>query len=183
MFCLLSFSENLFFSERSRRGSFLLRDLSTTFWGPVLFRFENVPLIFTEYYKEDCELNLEKVDSLVEPELTVMVEPGENPFCSSLPARKSPDLDIFPSKISVFFDNFSNDDIKKSWSYQINLTDVSSEYSIRIPTGFAFRQFKRRNVVMSNDFICVVKWVKDWSRWSTGPRESKVYDSDGELIF
>lgn len=53
-----------------------------------VFRFENVPLIFTEYYKMDCELNLEKVDSLVEPELTVMVEPGENPFCSSLPARE-----------------------------------------------------------------------------------------------
>ena len=27
----------------------------------------------------------------------------------------------------------------------------------RIPTGFAFRNFKRKNVVMSNDFICVVK--------------------------
>ena len=56
------------------------------------------------------------MDSLVEPELTVMVEPGENPFCSSLPARKSPDLDstsFLPTFISVFFDNFSNDDIKK----------------------------------------------------------------------
>ena len=100
----------------------------------------------------------------MEPELTVMVEPGENPFCSSLPARKSPDLDstsFLQTFISVFFDNFSNDDIKKSGSYQMNSTDVSSEYSIRIPTGFAFRQFKRRNVVMSNDFICVVKWEKD----------------------
>ncbi len=31
----------------------------------------------------------------------------------------------------------------------------------RIPTGFAFRRFKRRSVVMSNDFICVVKWDKE----------------------
>ena len=59
-------------------------------------RFENVPLIFTEYYQQDCELNLEKVDSLVEPELTMMVEPSENPFCSSLPARDLLDLDIYP---------------------------------------------------------------------------------------
>ena len=52
-------------------------------------RFEGVPLIFTEYYQQDCELNLEKVDSLVEPELTMMVEPVANPFCSSLPAREA----------------------------------------------------------------------------------------------
>ena len=54
-----------------------------------LSRFENVPLIFTEYYQQDCELNLEKVDSLVEPELTMMVEPMANPFCSTLPAREA----------------------------------------------------------------------------------------------
>ena len=46
-------------------------------------------MIFTEYYQQDCELNLEKVDSLVEPELTMMVEPVANPFCSSLPAREA----------------------------------------------------------------------------------------------
>ena len=73
-----------------------------------------MPLVFTEYYLEDCNLNLEKVDSLIKPELEMSLEPGENPFCSLLPAR--------------------------------------------IPTGFAFRRFKRRNVVMSNDFICAVKW-------------------------
>ena len=27
----------------------------------------------------------------------------------------------------------------------------------RIPTGFGMRKFKRKNVLMSNDFICVVK--------------------------
>lgn len=81
---------------------------------PSMLRSPGVPLIFTEYYLQDCQLNLDKVDDLVEPELEVILEPQENPFCSSLPAR--------------------------------------------IPTGFAFRKFKRRNVVMSNDFICCVKW-------------------------
>ncbi|XP_059086814.1 uncharacterized protein LOC131883372 [Tigriopus californicus] len=81
---------------------------------PSMLRSPGVPLIFTEYYLQDCQLNLDKVDDLVEPELEVTLEPQENPFCSSLPAR--------------------------------------------IPTGFAFRKFKRRNVVMSNDFICCVKW-------------------------
>ena len=61
----------------------------------------------------------------------------------------------------MFFDNLGNYDIKKKLTLLIQFNDVSSEYSNRIPTGFAFRQFKRRNVVMSNDFICVVKWVKD----------------------
>jgi hypothetical protein len=32
----------------------------------IIFRFENVPLIFTEYYLEDAELNLEKVDACIE---------------------------------------------------------------------------------------------------------------------
>ena len=75
-----------------------------------------MPLVFTEYYSEDCVLDLKKLDSVVDDELEVVVDPRTaNPFCSSLPAR--------------------------------------------IPTGFAFRRFKRRNVVMSNDFICVVKSV------------------------
>ena len=93
MFCFISFSDRLFFQKG--QGSFLLRDLSQSYFDATFFfRFENVPLIFTEYYKMDCELNLEKVDSLVEPELTMMVEPVENPFCSSLPARELTDLDI-----------------------------------------------------------------------------------------
>ena len=98
----------------------------------------SVPLVFTEYYEEDCNLNLQKVnwifllkeranyhmsvlpdqvDSLCEYELDIVVPPSANPFCSSLPAR--------------------------------------------IPTGFAFRRFNRRNVVMSNDFICVVRVAKE----------------------
>jgi hypothetical protein len=80
-----------------------------------MIKYADVPLVFTEYYEEDCVLDLEKLDSLVEDELEVVVNPLANPFCSNLPAR--------------------------------------------IPTGFAFRKFKRRNVVMSNDFICVVRSV------------------------
>ena len=30
----------------------------------------------------------------------------------------------------------------------------------RIPTGFGMRKFKRKNVLMSNDFICVVRAKK-----------------------
>ena len=83
---------------------------------PAMLKWAGVPLVFTEYYLQDAELNLEKVDDLVEPELEEVVEPEENAFRSSLPAR--------------------------------------------IPTGFAFRKFKRRNVVMSNDFLCVVRWQR-----------------------
>ena len=31
----------------------------------------------------------------------------------------------------------------------------------RIPTGFAFRKFNRSNVVMSNDFICVIRTMSE----------------------
>ena len=79
---------------------------------PSMIKYPNVPLIFTEYYEEDCKLDLQKLDSLVDDELEVILKPSINPFCSSLPAR--------------------------------------------IPTGFAFRNFQRRNVVMSNDYICIV---------------------------
>lgn len=80
---------------------------------PAMIKYPDVPLVFTEYYLEDAVLNLQKVDSLVDDELTVVLEPTQNPFCSSLPAR--------------------------------------------IPTGFAFRKFKRSSVVLSNDFICILK--------------------------
>ena len=80
---------------------------------PAMTKYPDVPLIFTEYYEEDCQLDLQKLDSVVDDELEIVVKPSANPFCSLLPAR--------------------------------------------IPTGFAFRKFKRRNVVMSNDFICVVR--------------------------
>jgi len=33
----------------------------------------------------------------------------------------------------------------------------SLRVAARIPTGFGMRKFKRKNVLMSNDFICVVK--------------------------
>ena len=35
-----------------------------------------------------------------------------------------------------------------------------SRVAARIPTGFGMRKFKRKNVLMSNDFICVVKAKK-----------------------
>ena len=38
-----------------------------------------------------------------------------------------------------------------------------SSLPARIPTGFAFRNFKRRSVVMSNDFICVVRAQSAWN--------------------
>ena len=79
---------------------------------PVMLRRPGVPLVFTEYYQQDCQLDLEKIQDLVE-DVEVCLEPSANPFCSQLPAR--------------------------------------------IPTGFAFRRFNRRNVVMSDDFICVVR--------------------------
>ena len=31
---------------------------------PHLLEYPEVPLIFTEYYEEDCKLNLQKIDSL-----------------------------------------------------------------------------------------------------------------------
>ena len=76
-------------------------------------RYSGVPLVFTEYYLEDLKLNLSKVQSQVDADLVVEIQPSVNPFSSSLPAR--------------------------------------------IPTGFAFREFKRKNVVLSNDFICLIK--------------------------
>ena len=79
---------------------------------PSLIKYPGVPLIFTEYYEEDCCLDLQKLDSNVDDELEIIVKPSPNPFCSALPAR--------------------------------------------IPTGFAFRNFHRRQIIMSNDFICIV---------------------------
>ena len=80
---------------------------------PAMIKYPGVPLVFTEYYLEDAQLNLQKIDSLVDDELDVVLEPSANPFCSSLPAR--------------------------------------------IPTGFAFRKYGRSNIVMSNDFICILR--------------------------
>ena len=36
-----------------------------------------------------------------------------------------------------------------------------SSLPARIPTGFAFRKFNRSNVVMSNDYICVVRSISE----------------------
>ncbi len=48
-----------------------------------------MPLVFTEYYEEDCTLNLDKVSALVGPrhDLVVKTAPTENRFASLLPAR------------------------------------------------------------------------------------------------
>jgi len=44
--------------------------------------------------------------------------------------------------------------LKVNWSFVILF---SLRVAARIPTGFGMRKFKRKNVLMSNDFICVVK--------------------------
>jgi len=74
------------------------------------------PLVFTEYYREDCQLNLEKLKQHCKKEVKVLKEVSSNPHCSRVAAR--------------------------------------------IPTGFGMRKFKRKNVLMSNDFICVVRAKK-----------------------
>jgi len=78
-----------------------------------MVRSSGAPLVFTEYYREDCQLNLEKLKQHCKKEVKVLKEVSFNPHCSRVAAR--------------------------------------------IPTGFGMRKFKRKNVLMSNDFICVVK--------------------------
>lgn len=49
---------------------------------------QDAPLIFTEYYAEDNQLNLDKIDSLIEEELEVIIDPRTaNPYDGHLPAR------------------------------------------------------------------------------------------------
>lgn len=78
-----------------------------------MIRQSGVPLVFTEYYLQDCQLNLEKLKQNTKKTVETILEPKVNPFCS--------------------------------------------RFAARIPAGFGLRKYGRKNVLMSNDFICVVK--------------------------
>ena len=83
--------------------------------------------------REDCQLNLEKLKQHCKKEVKVLKEVSSNPHCSRY----------------VQIDKSSP---KKSF--------LMFRVAARIPTGFGMRKFKRKNVLMSNDFICVVKAKK-----------------------
>jgi len=78
-----------------------------------MVRKSGAPLVFTEYYQADCQLNLEKLEKNTKKNISVILEPTANPFCS--------------------------------------------RFAARIPAGFGLRKYKRKNVLMSNDFMCIVK--------------------------
>jgi len=78
-----------------------------------MLRISSAPLVFTEYYLQDCQLNLEKIIQNTKKKVKVILEPSANPFCSRYPAR--------------------------------------------IPAGFGLRKYGRKNILMSNDVICIVK--------------------------
>lgn len=79
----------------------------------TMVRKSGAPLVFTEYYQADCQLNLEKLEKNTKKNISVILEPTANPFCS--------------------------------------------RFAARIPAGFGLRKYKRKNVLMSNDFMCIVK--------------------------
>ena len=47
-----------------------------------MVRKSGAPLVFTEYYLEDCKLNLEKLKKNTKKSVEIVLEPSENPFCS-----------------------------------------------------------------------------------------------------
>ena len=49
-----------------------------------MLRPSGAPLVFTEYYQQDCQLNLEKLQKNTKKKLAVLQEPSANPFCSRL---------------------------------------------------------------------------------------------------
>jgi len=81
-----------------------------------MIRPSGAPLVFTEYYKDDCQLNLEKLEENTKKKVSVVLKPTANPFCS--------------------------------------------RFAARIPAGFGLRKYNRKNVLMSNDFICIVRAEK-----------------------
>ena len=94
-----------------------------------MVRKSGAPLVFTEYYEADCQLNLEKLEKNIKKNLSVLMEPTANPFCSR----------YFIVLWEILFQLFN------------------FRFAARIPAGFGLRKFKRKNVLMSNDFICIVK--------------------------
>ena len=82
--------------------------------------------------REDCQLNLEKLKQHCKKEVKVLKEVSSNPHCSRYLVKLSG-----PKKFLLVF-----------------------RVAARIPTGFGMRKFKRKNVLMSNDIICVVRAKK-----------------------
>lgn len=50
----------------------------------AMLRPSGAPLVFTEYYLQDCQLNLEKLRKNTKKKVDVIQEPTPNPFCSRL---------------------------------------------------------------------------------------------------
>ena len=95
-------------------------------------------------FREDCQLNLEKLKQHCKKEVKVLKEVSFNPHCSRF---------VFVYYLSSVLPTTA-DIWKVNWS---SLILFSLRVAARIPTGFGMRKFKRKNVLMSNDFICVVK--------------------------
>ena len=47
-----------------------------------MLRKSGAPLVFTEYYQQDCQLNLEKLKKNTKKKVSVILQPSENPYCS-----------------------------------------------------------------------------------------------------
>ena len=115
---------------------------------PSMVTFADVPLIFTEYYEEDCKLDLQKLGSTF---LRI--------FSKEVSASSFflPTTFQIPMNFCKFFFSDSLVDDELDIVVKPSANPFCSMLPARIPTGFAFRNFKRRNIVMSNDFICVVR--------------------------
>ena len=114
-----------------------------------MLRRSSAPLVFTEYYLQvitssqlssvltlplqDCQLNLEKIIQNTKKKVKVVLEPSANPFCSRF--------------VKTQFGGF----------YKSISTFCIFSFPARIPAGFGLRKYGRKNILMSNDFICIVK--------------------------
>ena len=95
-------------------------------------------------FREDCQLNLEKLKQHCKKEVKVLKEVSFNPHCSRF---------VYVCTTSPFYHLYSRY-LEVNWPFVILFF---LRVAARIPTGFGMRKFKRKNVLMSNDFICVVK--------------------------
>ena len=82
---------------------------------------------------QDCQLNLEKIIQNTKKKVKVVLEPSANPFCSRF--------------VKTQFGGF----------YKSISTFCIFSFPARIPAGFGLRKYGRKNILMSNDFICIVK--------------------------
>ena len=60
-----------------------------------MLRPSGAPLVFTEYYQQDCQLNLEKLQKNTRKKLAIVTEPSANPFCSRSAFTKKLSAHIF----------------------------------------------------------------------------------------